>query len=73
MCCFGLSIKYVAVPQHGPLSLYTKLEGPSITNLVFFFVSNGMAFGYFSRALNFFMVMALGLFVKWPLTPYGHR
>ena len=23
--------KYVVVPQHGPLLLYTKLEGPSIT------------------------------------------
>jgi hypothetical protein len=25
--------KYVVVPQHGPLSLYTKLEGPSIAEL----------------------------------------
>jgi hypothetical protein len=28
---------YVAVPQHGPLSLYTKLKDPSIANLDFYF------------------------------------
>ena len=27
------STKYVKVPQHGPTSLYTKLEGPSMANL----------------------------------------
>jgi hypothetical protein len=27
---------YVAVPKHDPLSLYTKLEGPSIANLDFY-------------------------------------
>ena len=28
---------YVVVPQHGPLSLHIKFEGPSITNLNLFF------------------------------------
>ena len=27
--------KYVVVPRHGPLSLYTELEGPSIAKLEF--------------------------------------
>ena len=44
MCCFGLSVNYDTVPQHGPLSFYTKLEGSSIAKLLYF-VSDGMAFG----------------------------
>ena len=31
--CHELSIRYVTVPQHGLLSLDTKLEGPSIAKL----------------------------------------
>ena len=34
---FGSFINYVAVPQHGSLSLYTKLKGPSPTKLAFCF------------------------------------
>ena len=40
---FGLSIKDVAAPQYGPLSLYVKVEGPSIVRLDFY--SYSTAFG----------------------------
>lgn len=38
---FGLSIEYIAVPQHGPLPLYTKLEDPSVVNLISYFPRYG--------------------------------
>ena len=34
---FGVSIEYIAFSIDGSLSLYTKLEGPSITKLDLFF------------------------------------
>ena len=39
---FGLSTNYVVVPQHGSLSLYTKLESPSIGELNIFFSWYGL-------------------------------
>lgn len=42
----GLSIEYVAVPQHRLLSLHVKLEDPSIKKLgLSIFVYYGMTFG----------------------------
>ena len=32
---FWISIQYVVIPQHGPLSLYSKLEGPLSVDLCF--------------------------------------
>lgn len=47
ICYFGLSIKHVAVSfQHGPISLYIELEGPSIAK--FDSISHGIAFGRLS-------------------------
>jgi hypothetical protein len=39
---FGLALKYVTIPQHGSLSTYTKLEGPSIAKLDFYFPAHAL-------------------------------
>jgi hypothetical protein len=62
------SLKYVAVPHHGSLSLYTKLEGASIAKLVFFPPWYGLWMIF--KSLRFFMVMAFGPCGKWPLLLY---
>ena len=55
---------YVKVPQHGRLSLYTRLEGPSITKIDFPFPHFDLHMIF--KGPWFFMVMALGMCVKWP-------
>lgn len=49
---FWIVIKYVAVPQPGPLSLYNELEGPSTRKMDFYFPRNG-AWMSFNGSLNF--------------------
>ena len=60
---FELSMFYVAIPQHNPLSLYTQLVGPSIANLDFHFPWYNL--WMVSKGSNIFMVMALGPCVNW--------
>ena len=57
--------KYIAVPHHRPLSLYTKLEGPKFTIAKLNFYFPGYTIGGFQGPLDF-MDTALGLCVKWP-------
>lgn len=61
---FGFVMIYVAVHQHGPLSLYTKLKNPSFANLDFFFLGCGLCMT-FKSPLDF-MVTTLGSCVKRP-------
>ena len=45
---------YIAIPQPNPLSLYTKLEGPSIAKLYCNFPQYGLLMIFdFQRALRF--------------------
>jgi len=37
----GLTQTYIAIPQQGPLSLYTKLEGPPVAKVDFYFPRAG--------------------------------
>lgn len=55
---------YVAVTQHGPLSLYTKLEGPRIAKFGFMF-TNVQPLDHFLGSLDF-MLMALGMCISGP-------
>ena len=55
---------YVVVPQYGPLSLYTKLEGPSIAKLDSYFPHYELWMIFNNHWI--FMVMALGLCAQWP-------
>ena len=42
-CHDGVQIQsYIAVPQHGPLSLYIKFEGPWIAKIDFYFLWYGI-------------------------------
>ena len=49
---FWIIIKYVAVPQPSPLSLYTKLEGPSTAKMDFYFPRYGVWMS-FNGSLDF--------------------
>ena len=59
---FGLSTNYVVVPQHGSLSLYTKLESPSIGELNFFLMvwplDDFLAFRFSLTTLGYYRVMS---------------
>ena len=55
---FRLSIKYVAISQHGPLSLYTNLKDPSTALLDLTIPWDGL--------WMIFLVMALASYVKQP-------
>ena len=55
-----LLVWIVVISQHGPLSLYTKLEGPSLMKLDFYLP--WMIFKQF----HIFMVTTLGLCAKRP-------
>ena len=62
---FKMPIEYVAVHQHDPFSLHTKLEGPwamTIRNQIS--ISQPVAPWWVSRALRNLLAMALGLCVK---------
>lgn len=62
---WGCKPEHMLVPQHDPLSLYTNLEGPSIPNLVLYFLWYNLP-DDFSRALRVSMITALDLCLKRP-------